>query len=38
MFEQKLGAQTAIEHNKGHFSGSDGVKEIPIVLEKILNI
>lgn len=36
LFEQKLGAKTAIEHNKGHFSGSDGIKELPIVLEKIL--
>ena|SRR4030042_501921 len=35
-FEQKLGAQTAIEHNKGHFSGNDEVTEIPIVLDKLL--
>ncbi|MDP2820642.1 MAG: DUF1749 domain-containing protein [bacterium] len=38
MFEQRLGAKTAIEHQKGHFRESDGVKELPIVLEYILKI
>ena len=38
LFEERLSAQIAIEHNKGHFSGSDGVTELPIVLEKILEL
>ncbi len=37
MFEQKLGARTILEHNRGHFSGGDGVTELPSVLEAILN-
>lgn len=36
LFEQNLGAKTAVEHNKGHFSGADEVKELPIVLDKLL--
>ena len=36
-FEQRLGAETAIEHGKGHFSGSDGIIELPIVLGKLLS-
>ena len=36
LFEVRLGAKTALEHSKGHFSGSDGVKELPVVLEAIL--
>jgi len=32
IFEEKLSAKTAVEHNKGHFSGEDGVKEMPYVL------
>jgi len=38
LFEERLGAKTAIEHGKGHFSESDGVKKIPIVLKKLLNL
>ena len=38
LFEEKLGAKTAIEHGKGHFSGSDGVKELSSVLEEILSL
>lgn len=37
LFEERLGAKTTMEHAKGHFSGSDGVKELPLVLEAILN-
>jgi len=37
-FEERLKAKTFIEHDKGHFSGGDGIKELPIVLEKILTI
>lgn len=38
LFEQYLGAKTVIEHGKGHFSGGDGIKELPLVLEKILEL
>ena len=37
LFEERLGAKTAVEHGKGHFSGSDGVKELPVILEAILS-
>ena len=33
-FKNKLGSEIIIEHNTGHFSGSDGIKELPVVLEK----
>jgi len=33
MFEERLGAKAVVEHGKGHFSDSDGVTELPIVLE-----
>lgn len=35
-FEESLGAQIIIEHEKGHFSGSDGVTELPSALNAIL--
>jgi predicted alpha/beta hydrolase family esterase len=36
-FRDKLGSEIVIEHNRGHFSGArDWVKELPIVLEKVL--
>jgi len=35
-FKEKLGSEIVIEHNMGHFSGSQGVKELPIVLKKLL--
>ena len=37
LFEERLGAKTATEHAKRHFSGSDGVKELPVILEAILS-
>ncbi len=37
-FEERLGAKTAIEHDKGHFSGSDDVKELPVILDAILSL
>lgn len=38
-FRNKLGSETIVQHSKGHFSGGrDGTKELPIVLEKILEI
>ena len=36
-WKEKVGAEIIVEHNKGDFRGSDGVKELPVVLEKILN-
>lgn len=38
LLEQGLGAKTAIEHGKGHFSGSDGVKELTSALNAVLEI
>ncbi|MFA5841465.1 MAG: alpha/beta hydrolase [Candidatus Paceibacterota bacterium] len=37
IFREKLGAQIIIEHNKGHFSGEDGVTELPSALQAILD-
>ena len=37
IFKKELDAEIIIEHNKGHFNKSDGVIELPIVLEKILD-
>lgn len=36
--EGKLGAKVVIEHNKGHFSGGDGVTELPSALQSVLEI
>jgi uncharacterized protein len=36
IFKEKLGAETLILENKGHFTGEDGINELPIVLEKFL--
>ena len=38
LFEEKLGATVTILENKGHFTKDDGIKELPEVLEKILQI
>ena len=39
LFEERLGAKTAIEHKKGHFSGGrDGITELPIVLKSLLEL
>lgn len=38
MLEKELGARTILEHNKGHFSGSDGVTELPSALEAVLEM
>ena len=35
-FRDKLGSKIIIEHNQGHFSGENGVTEIPIVVEELL--
>lgn len=36
LFEERLGAKTTMEHAKGHFSGDDGVRELPVILEAFL--
>ena len=38
IFVNMLGAKIIIEHNKKHFSGSDGITELPSALESILEI
>lgn len=37
-FRDKLGSKIIIEHSMGHFSGSSGITELPIVLDSILEI
>lgn len=38
IFSKNLGAEILIEKGKGHFSGDDGVVELPIVLKKLLEV
>lgn len=38
IFKDKLGAQIIIEHGRGHFSGSSGIKELTSALEAVLEI
>jgi hypothetical protein len=38
IFEKKLSAQTLIEHQKGHFSGDEGITKLPSILEAVLKI
>ncbi|MFQ5662173.1 MAG: RBBP9/YdeN family alpha/beta hydrolase [Candidatus Paceibacteria bacterium] len=38
IFADKLNAKIIVENNKGHFSGVDGIKELPIVLSAILEM
>ncbi len=35
-FKRRLGAKITIEKNKGHFSGSDGVKKLPVALKELI--
>jgi len=37
-YRDKLGAKIIMEKGKGHFSDDDGVKELPIVLNKLLEM
>lgn len=37
-WKEKVGAQIIMEHNMGHFSGGDGVKELPSVLNALLDM
>ncbi|MBI5152974.1 MAG: serine hydrolase family protein [Parcubacteria group bacterium] len=38
LFEERLGAKTIVEHNKGHFSDDAGIKELPPVLASLLEM
>lgn len=38
IFKEKLNADIIIEHQMGHFNGSDGIKELPSALFVILEI
>jgi serine hydrolase len=38
IFEKHLAAEVHLEHNMGHFSGSEGMTELPIVFYKLLEI
>ena len=38
VFEKEIGAKIIMESNRGHFSRSDGITKLPIVLEKILEM
>ncbi len=38
IFKEKLNAQIVVEHNQGHFSGSDGVTELRSALNAILEM
>lgn len=37
IFETKFNAKIIVEHDKGHFNASEGVKELPVVMDSILN-
>ena len=37
-FKEKLGAEVVIEHAKKHFSGDDGITELPSVLDAVLKL
>jgi len=37
-FKNKLDSKILIEHNMGHFSGSTGTTELPVVLEELLKM
>lgn len=37
-WKERVGTDIVVEHEKGHFSGSDGVMELPSVLEAVLKI
>ncbi|KKQ77933.1 MAG: hypothetical protein A3A96_04125 [Candidatus Zambryskibacteria bacterium RIFCSPLOWO2_01_FULL_39_39] len=38
IFKEKLGAEIIIENNKGHFSGSDGIKKLQSLLDAVLKM
>lgn len=38
IFKENLGAKIIIENRKGHFSDSDGIKELPSALSSVLEV
>lgn len=38
LFIKELGASIVIEHNKGHFTDSDGIRELPTALKAITDM
>lgn len=38
LFEKCLNAKTVVEHKKGHFSDDAGIKELPSVLDAVLEV
>lgn len=38
VFKEKLGAKVVIEKGKGHFMGSEGIFELPVLLDELLEI
>lgn len=38
VFDEKLGAETLVLHDSKHFSGSDGITELPEVLDALLSM
>ncbi len=37
-WKERVGAEIIVEHNKGHFSGEDGIYELPVVLDSLLKM
>lgn len=37
-FKNRLGSEIIVEHNKVHFNGGAGFKELPIVLDKLMEL
>jgi len=37
-FKEKLGAKVIVEHNMKHFSGEDGINELPVARDAVLEI
>lgn len=38
LFRDKLGAKTIIQHGMKHYSGDDGIVELPVVLDELLGM
>jgi len=37
-WKERIGAKIIVEHQKGHFSGDDGIKELPSALQAMLEV
>ena len=37
-FKSELGAEIIVEHDKGHFSGDNGIDELPVALDSVLKL